>query len=130
MTGDLRQVRLGVVRVGVESGAELAQQLYRPRRAITEEACGVPLSQQLRDRTDLTFQASKTSDGLTASRDDRKTIEAIVSPTFHKNTGDSSENRETLTAKKSGGSIVIDFQMLNIQTGRYVGRFREEAKIP
>jgi len=29
MTGDLRQVRLGVVRVGVESGAELAQQIHK-----------------------------------------------------------------------------------------------------
>src|SRR5229473_3485882 len=83
MTGDLRQVPLGALTVSVQLRAELAHNFTNSCCVTTEEACGVPRSQRLRDTTGPTFQSSKTSGGLTASWGDPKTARATVSPTFH-----------------------------------------------
>src|SRR5713226_7776290 len=83
MTGDLRQVPLGALTVSVQLRSELAHNLTNSCSVTTEEACGVPRSQRLRDTTGPTFQSSKTSGGLTASWDDPKTARATVSPAFH-----------------------------------------------
>ena len=92
----------------------------------TEGACGAPRSQRLRDTTGPTLQSSKTSSGLTKSWDDPKTAGATVSPTFHTYWREVMKF-ENVSSQKSGRSIVIDFQMVTIQTGRY-GNGTQESK--
>src|SRR5713226_9627314 len=94
MTGDLRQVPLGALTVSVQLRAELAHNFTNSCSVTTEEACGVPRSQRLRDTTGPTFQSSKTSGGRTASWDDPKTARATVSPTFHTHWREDYEIRE------------------------------------
>jgi len=36
---------------------------------------------------------------------------------------------ENASSQKSSRSIVIDFQMINVHTGRYVGKSREEGDL-
>jgi hypothetical protein len=49
-----------------------------------------------------------------------QTARATVSPTSHTHTGWEAMEFENASSQKSGRSIVIDFQMNNIHTGRYV----------
>jgi hypothetical protein len=65
---------------GIESriGSRLHISLLSDNRAR-----GVPPSRRLRDITDLTFQTSKPSGGLTAFWDNRRADRTAVSPTFH-----------------------------------------------
>jgi hypothetical protein len=76
------------------------------------------------ETTGPTLQSSKTSSGLTKFWDDSKTARATVSPTFHTHWRDVMKF-ENVGSQKLGRSIVIDFQMMNIHTYRYVRQSRE-----
>ena len=120
MTGDLRQVPLGARKVRAQLRAELAHKFTKFCRARTEGARGVPRSQRLRETTDPTLQSSKTSGGLTASWDGFKMARATFSPTFHTRRREVTKF-ENVSSPKSRHSMVIDFQMVTIHTGRYGG---------
>src|SRR5215813_14625539 len=106
MTGNLRYVPLGPLTVNVQ---------FRAR------ACGVPPAEQLRDTTGQTFRIAQQSDGLTTSWGDLETTERAFSPTFHTHTGERLRNSRTRATRVSPINP-IDFQMINIHTGRYVSR--------
>jgi hypothetical protein len=65
---------LGALTVSVQLRAESAHIFTNSCCVRTEGACGVPLSQRLRETTGPTFQSSKSSGGLTTSWDDAKTV--------------------------------------------------------
>ena len=75
-------------------------------------------SQRLRDITGRTFENSRTRGGRTIYRDDRRTAQAAISATFHTTRAKAYKIRERQQPK--GRSIVIDFHIMNIHTGRYV----------
>src|SRR5215469_15242071 len=51
--------------------------------SVTEEACGLPRSQRLRDGTGSIVQKSRRSFGLTTKWDETGTARTGTSPTFH-----------------------------------------------
>jgi hypothetical protein len=93
-------------------GSRIGSRLHRFLLVTSEEACGVPRSQELRDTTGPIFQISKQSGRLTTSWDDPKTTRVTVSPTFHTHTGERLRNSRTPSSQEPGRSIVIDFQMI------------------
>jgi len=76
------------------------------------------------ETTGPTLQSSKPSGGLPKSRDDPKTAGPTVSPTFHRHWREVMKF-ENISSQKSGCSIAIDFRIINIQTGWYVGSAQE-----
>ena len=91
----------------------------------TEEACGVPRSQRLRDTTGPPFQSWKTSGGLTKPWDDRTTARTTVSPTFHTHgtRGYKIRERQQGKAKPINGDVFSNGQAISGDgTGAEVAR--------